>query len=140
MNVNNPALLGWVFEMKVIKLIQKGREPFSIINSTDGPSVSWPTVYERAGEEDFDPPIYTDKYKSEITGLVRNMGKNITVVSNSEDLNSNDESVNLAVGGKVLNLPASTKKKNSEKKILVTSDYKIATRISVLNEAPLKAK
>ena len=39
-NVNNPAWLGWVFEMKVIKLIQKGREPFSIINSTDGSSVS----------------------------------------------------------------------------------------------------
>ena len=65
---------------------------------------------------------------------------NITVVSNSEDLNSNDESVNLAVGGNVPNLPAAMKKKTSEKKILVTSDYKIATRISVLNEAPLKAR
>ena len=32
------------------------------------------------------------------------------------------------------------KKKTSEKNILVTSDYKIATRISVLNEAPFKAK
>jgi hypothetical protein len=74
-NVNNPAWQGWVFEMKVINLIQKGRDPFSIINSTDGSSISWSTIYEGAREAVFDPLIYTDK--SEPTGLGKRMGRNI---------------------------------------------------------------
>jgi hypothetical protein len=61
----------------------------------------------------------------------------------TEDPN-NDESVNLAIGGNLSNLnglPAALTSKrnvNDDNVVLVTSDYKTTTRISVLNKAPFK--
>lgn len=62
-NAGNPSWQGKVYEMKIIHHIQNNLEPLCLFSSADDSSKCWPTVKSRAKQADFDPPVYTAKYR-----------------------------------------------------------------------------